>query len=344
MDKVFVIAEAGSNWKMGSPARDLEMGKLLIDLAVEARADGVKFQVFRADTTYAKGSGFCRHLSDKGVDGSIRSIFRELEVSDELLSQFAAYAQQRQIAFLASAFSSHDFGRVDPLVAYHKIASPELHHPELLDLVGQSGKPVFLSTGLSSEEEIEWALHRLEIAGAKNVTLLQCTVQYPTAPEAVQLRSLTYLAHRFGRPVGLSDHTRDPLCAPIAALALGARVIEKHFTLDNRLIGPDHNWAITGDELKQMVSAIRQVEQMMGREEKSVLPQEAELRAFSRRSLQTLRPIQRGERLHYGLNLGILRPGDQPAGLHPRHLEELEGREATRPMAAGEGIQQKDFK
>ena len=167
--------------------------------------------------------------------------------------------------------------------------------------------------------------------------------QVPAPPESLNLKAIPLLAETFGVPVGLSDHSRDPLLAPLAAVALGARVIEKHFTLHNRLPGPDHAFAVTAEELKAMVSAIRQVETMLGHGDKTVLPAEEELAGYARRGIQAVRDIAAGERLREGENVDILRPGQQPLGLHPKHLPDLEGKPAARDIAQGQGIRKGDW-
>ncbi|MGE3953910.1 MAG: N-acetylneuraminate synthase family protein [Parachlamydiales bacterium] len=336
---VFVIAEAGSNWRMGAPKRDLQMAKMLIDIAAEAGADAVKFQVFRAGTIYAAGSGACSHLKEKGVGEPIGKVFEDLEMPAEMIPELAAHCQERGVAFMASAFSEETFRLVDPYVALHKIASPELHDLSLLKLAAGSGKATLLSTGLSTLEEIGWAAGHFK----ENITLLQCTVQYPTDPASANLLAMQTLAETFGLPVGLSDHTRDPIIAPVSAVALGAQVIEKHFTVHNRLVGPDHSWAITGEELAQMVRAIRLAEQMRGDGEKAILPVEEPLRRFSRRSLQALCPIPKGTPLQLGANVAILRPGTQSQGLAPRLASKIEGRRALRDIEAGSGITEQDI-
>jgi N-acetylneuraminate synthase len=342
-NKVFIIAEAGSNWKMGSPQNDIQMAKTLISIAAEAGADAVKFQVFRAPTIYASSAGYCDHLREKGVPGDIHTIFRSLEMPYELIPELAAYTNSQGLEFMASFFSKEDFQAVDPYVRFHKIASPELHHPRLLELAAASGKQTFLSTGISEEEEIDWAIECFRKAGGKKLTLMQCTVQYPVAPEGVQLQVLTHLQQRYQLPIGLSDHSLHPTCAPVAAVAMGATVIEKHFTLDRRLVGPDHSWAINPQELKEMVQAIRLTEQMLGAGEKMVTSFEKPLRKFSRRSVQAIKDIQQGDHLQEGVNIDALRPGKQTAGVHPRYLDAIEGKQAKRKITCGEGLQVGDW-
>jgi len=260
-----------------------------------------------------------------------------------MVPKLAEHCKARGVTLMASAFSEEMFRLIDPFVSIHKIASPELHDPTLVKLAASSEKPTLLSTGLSTLEEIAWAVDLFQKSGGRGLTLLQCTVQYPTDPTAAHLHVLKTLSQTFSLPVGLSDHTRDPLCAPIAAVGLGAKVVEKHFTLHNRLVGPDHVWAITGEELKEMVQKIRLAEQMLGDSPKGIVPEEEALRTFSRRSIQAICHIPKGTSLQLGKNIAILRPGTQLQGLHPRYLEDVEGKMTLRDIDQGTGILEQDF-
>ncbi len=335
---VYVIAEAGSNWRMGTPKRDLAMARALIDVAVEAGADAVKFQTYRPDTVYVANSGESDYLAEAGIKEDIRSIFADLAMPYDMVPKLADHCRDRGIHFLSTPFSPDDFAAIDPYVAVHKIASYEISHVHLLRLAAASGKPLVLSCGAAGEDDIAWAIDAYHRSGGRDLCLLQCTAKYPAPPSSLNLKTIATLKRRFGVAVGLSDHSRDPSLAPVMAVALGARVIEKHFTLDNRLPGPDHSFAITPEELTGMVRAIRAAEQAAGDGIKRVLPEERELAAFARRGLQALRDIAPGNVLHEGRDFAILRPGKQSLGLHPRHLTEVEGSRARRPIAAGSGL------
>jgi N-acetylneuraminate synthase len=340
---VKVVAEAGSNWRMGTPARDLAMARSLIDIAVEARADAVKFQTYRADTVYVENAGSSAYLSAAGIKENIREIFADLAMPYEMVAELAAYCRSRGIAFMSTPFSVDDFAAVDPHVEVHKVASYEISHPHLLRAAGGSGKPLLLSTGASTEADIAWAVATYRAAGGRDLCLLQCTAKYPAPLGAMNLRTIPWLKARFGVAAGLSDHSRDPLYAPLAAVALGASVVEKHYTIDNRLPGPDHGFAITPDELKKMVSGIRAVEQALGDGVKRVLTAEEELATYARRGVQATRAIVRGEILREGENIAVLRPGVQALGVHPRHLRDVEGKPATRDIGIGEGVHPGDW-
>ena len=340
---VYIIAEAGSNWRMGTPQRDLEMAKRLIEAAVEAGADAVKFQTYRAETVYAPNAGMVGYLDENGIGEDIHAIFRDLSMPYEMVAVLHRYCLDREIDFLSTPFSPADFEAVDPFVPVHKVASYEVSHLRLLQLAARSGKPVILSTGASEEQDIAWAVEVLRKEGCKDLTLMQCTLRYPTPPDSVNLRGMVRLKELFGLPVGLSDHSRHPVYAPAGAVALGATVIEKHYTLDNRLPGPDHFFAITAEELKEMVRAIRNMELMLGTGEKGVQEAEQEMYHFGRRRIQTTRAIGAGETLREGHNIAILRPGNQSQGLHPMFLAQIEGKVATRAISAGAGVQQGDW-
>jgi N-acetylneuraminate synthase len=335
---VYVIAEAGSNWRMGTPKRDLEMARALIDVAVQAGADAVKFQTYKPETVYAANAGKSGYLSEAGIDEDIHDILADLEMPYSMLPELADYCRKTGIDFLSTPFSPADFAAIDPYVALHKIASYEISHVHLIRLAARSGKPLILSTGASTEDDIAWAVEAFQAAGGRELCLLQCTARYPAPMCGLNLRTIPWLRQRFSVASGLSDHSREPAVGPVAAVALGARVIEKHYTLDNRLPGPDHIFALTPEELIRMVREIRLAEQALGDGRKEILPVEHELAIYARRGLQATIPIAGQEVLREGGNFAILRPGRQKPGAHPRYLDRVEGRKARRPISLGEGI------
>ena len=340
---VFVIAEAGSNWRMGTPERDLAMAKALIDVAVDAKADAVKFQTYRPDTVYVENAGQAHYLADQGMKQEIRDIFSDLSMPYEMVEKLASYCTEKGIQFMSSPFSKSDFEAVDPYVSVHKIASYELSHLRLLELAAESGKPLILSTGAANLSDIAWAVETFRSRSSAPLTLLQCTAKYPCDASSLNLRSLSTLKTRFGCAVGLSDHSRDPVLAPVTAVGLGASVIEKHFTLDNRLPGPDHYFSLVPSELKAMVSAIRESTKMLGSGHKELLEAEGELYAYARRGLQAIREIHVGDHLVEGDNYDILRPGQQLLGAHPKRIDDIEGKQAKRGIALGQGLQEGDW-
>ena len=340
--RVHVIAEAGSNWRMGTPKRDLAMAKALIDVAIEAGADAVKFQTYRPETVYVANAGQSEYLTDAGVKDDIRDIFADLAMPYEMVPELAAHCRQGGIAFMSSPFSPDDFAAIDPYVDAHKIASYEISHLRLIELAARSGKPLVLSTGASVEDDIAWAVDTFRANGGKDICLLQCTAKYPAPVSSLNLLTIPWLHRRFGVAAGLSDHSRTPTLAPVMAVALGARVIEKHYTLDNRLPGPDHSFALLPDELKRLVFEIRMAEQALGDGIKRVQAAEEELAAYARRGLQATREIKKDDILRENENFAILRPGQQTLGAHPRHLARFAGRKARRAIKAGEGLRLDD--
>ena len=341
--RAFIIAEAGSNWRMGTPKRDLQMARALIDAAVEAGADAVKFQTYRPETVYAANAGHSNYLRENGVDEDINEIFADLAMPYEFIATLSVYCAEQGVEFMSTPFSMQDFDAVDPHVATHKNASYEISHVRLIERMARSGKPTIVSTGAASPSDITFAVETFMAAGGRNLCLLQCTAKYPAPTAALQLRTMAWMRRRYSVATGLSDHSREPLAGPMAAAALGARVIEKHYTLDNRLPGPDHAFAVTPGELRDMVRAIRDVEAALGNGEKALQPVEAELHAFAQRRLQATTDIKRGDALIEDQNVAILRPGNQRPGAHPRHIVAMHGRTAQRDIPLGDGVVEGDW-
>ncbi len=341
---IFIIAEAGSNWRMGSYERDLKMAKALIEVAAQAAVDAVKFQTYRPETIYVPNAGHSDYLRKSGIGEEMSAIFSDLAMPYEMLGELAAYCNKMGVEFMSTPFSPQDFAAVDPFVRRHKIASYEIHHLRLLELAAKSKKPLILSTGASDIDDIAWAISYFKICGGQELTLLQCTAQYPAATEAMNLQAIAWMQQAFDLPIGLSDHSQDPLIAPVAAAALGATVIEKHFTLSRHLPGPDHAFAVTPEELKKLVEAVRVVESMRGQAVKHIHKEEIELYTFAKRRIQAIADIQKGECFQEGVNIAILRPGAQKAGVSPILIDEIVGKQAVRSIAIGEGVQHGDWK
>jgi N-acetylneuraminate synthase len=240
---------------------------------------------------------------------------------------------------MSTPFSPQDFDAVDPYVSRHKIASYEIAHQPLLQKVAASKKPVFVSTGASFPEEIAFAVSELQKYGCEDITLLQCTAAYPAPSVAMNVRAMRSLAAAFALPVGLSDHSLDCVTAPILAVAYGARVIEKHVTLQRSLPVPDSYFSLEPPEMKLFVEKVRLAEEMVGSGDKSVFREEDELFFFAKRAIQAIRPIKRGEILQDGYNMAILRPGNNSKGAHPALYAQIVGKKAGRDIPAGEGIQ-----
>ncbi len=340
---VFIVAEAGSNWRAGELGGDEARAYELIDAAADAGCDAVKFQLFRAATLYAPGAGKSDYLVAAGIDADAHDLIASLEMPYEMLAGLSARARKRGLEFMASAFSVADAAAVDPLVHVHKVASCEINHLRLLEYLVAAGKPLIISTGAAGYADIQRALDFVRAAADVPVALMQCTTAYPAPPAALNLRSIPALANMFGTVVGLSDHSADAVAAPAAAVALGAGVIEKHFTLSRTLPGPDHAFAVEPAGLATMVRTVRLVEEMLGTGEKVIQPAEEEAAGYAVRGVQATRDIAAGEVLAEGDNIDILRPGKNRRGMNPFEVERVNGRRATRAIAAGDGIGEGDF-
>ncbi len=330
----FVIGEAGSNHN-GS----FEQALALIDVAAEARCDAVKFQVFKAGRLYPKAAGRSDYLGD---ERNIFDIIAAMELPEDWLPRLRARADEHNLAFIVSPFHEEAVELLDPFVDAFKIASYELTHAPLLREVARRNKPVILSTGASNLDEVREAVGILKSAGCDRLALMQCTAAYPSPPEAVNVRALVTLRDAFGIPAGLSDHSEDPVVAPMAAAALGAALLEKHYTLSKRLPGPDHAFAIEPEGLRRLVVAVRSVERVMGTGSKSVHGVEDELRSFARRAIMTTRPVAAGQRFSR-TNVDVLRRGKLDGGLEPKHLDEVLASVATRDLPAETPLQPGDL-
>jgi len=338
---VHIIGEAGVNHN-GS----IDMAKQLIDVAAKAGADAVKFQTFKAEQVISKHAPKAGYQKKTTAETESQlEMVKKLELDEDAHRILIEHCQSRDIEFLSTPF---DFESIDLLA--HKLNLPRLKIPSgeitngpYLLHIARTGKPVILSTGMSTLGEIETALGVLAFgylskndrsslenfhnaycseAGRKfieeKVILLHCTTEYPAPFAEVNLRAMNTMRAAFGLPVGLSDHTPG-IAVPIAAVALGATVIEKHFTLDKNLPGPDHKASLEPDELKSMVEAIRQAETALGNGLKMPMPSELKNRDIARKSLVAAKPISNGE-VFSQKNLVMKRPG---TGISPMYYWDL---------------------
>lgn len=334
----FVIAEAGSNWKADKYDDDLKRAKQLIDVAVESGADAVKFQTFRSNTVYAQSAGKSKYLSENGVDQNINDIFDHLSMPYEMIPELADYCKKKNILFMSSPFSIQDAKQIDPYVELHKVASYEINHVRLLEYLAKTRKPIIISTGASTYQEIDFAIDLLKKSGNGEIALLQCTAKYPAPLNSLNLLAIQKIKTKYNVPVGLSDHSIDPVVGPLLAIGLGATIIEKHFTLDNSFSGPDHKFALNPQNLTLMVNSIRQSDLAKGDGIKRVLDEEVELRYYATRSIQAIKQIKKGEVLKEGINFEVLRPGNNIRGVDARFLNIINGKKAKKDIAIGEGI------
>ena len=326
--RCFIIAEAGSNHD-----GDLSQAMRLIDVAAEAGADAVKFQSFRADHLYPQAGTRVEYLRELGITKPIYDLVKEAEMPTAWLPRLAAHCHERNVVFLSTPFDEELADAIDPYVPAFKIASYELTHIPLLRHVARKKKPMLLSTGGASLPEVVESVEAVRAEGNDQLCVLQCTAKYPAPLDAIDVRALDTLRTVLGVPVGLSDHSTHPFLAPVAAVGRGAAVIEKHFTLDRSLPGPDHSYALEPAELREMVEMVRGVERALGDPEKRVRPVEGELTNY-RRSIFTLRPIVAGE-IFSVENLRILRrTGSPDTGLAPRSFDDTIGRAAARDLDA----------
>ena len=334
----FIIAEAGSNWKSGSYEEDLEQAKKLIKIASKAGADAVKFQTYKADTVYAYNAGNSNYLAEQGINKEINEIFEYLSMPYEMISELSQICNDEKIIFMSTPFSVEDAKQIDPFVSLHKIASFEINHVRLIEFLSKTEKPILISTGASTFDEIDFAVNLIKNNKNNEIGLLQCTSKYPAPIESLNLSTIPKMKERYNIPIGFSDHSVEPLIGPLTAVGLGATIIEKHFTLDKNLPGPDHSFAITPQELELMVKSIRQADKTKGNGKKMILDEEQELLLFAKRRIQAIKDIRKGDILKEGFNFEVLRPGNRIRGLEPRFLDKINGTKSTKDVLKGDGI------
>lgn len=330
--KTLIIAEAGVNHN-----GDLNLARQLVDAAAAAGADFVKFQTFNADrqvTRLAVKADYQAKVTD--IAESQHEMLRRLELTGAMHQELIDYCATRNIGFFSTGF---DIESVDLLASlgqdHFKIPSGEITNLPYLRHIGQLGKAVILSTGMATIGEIETAIDVLEQAGTPRakLTVLHCTTEYPTPMSEVNLRAMQSIQSAFGVAVGYSDHTQGIEVA-IAAVAMGATVIEKHFTLDRKLPGPDHQASLEPAELTTMVAAIRNIEVALGDGIKRLTPSEAKNKPVARKSLVASRAIKAGEEFT-SENITAKRPG---TGISPMRWDEIIGKKALRDFMADELI------
>ena len=332
MTKTFIIAEAGVNHN-GS----LELAKKLVDVAVDAGADAVKFQTFKADRLVSKDAQKADYQKQTtSVYESQYEMIKKLELDENAHRELIHYCKEKQIMFLSTPFDHDSIELLSNFgMPIFKIPSGEITNLPYLRHVGRLGKEVILSTGMADLGEIEDALDVLMQAGVpkEKVAVLHATTEYPCPIGEVNLRAMQTISAAFGVKVGYSDHTQG-IEVPIAAVALGACVIEKHFTLDRTMEGPDHKASLEPGELKAMVTAIRNIEIALGDGIKRLTPSEARNKPVARKSLVASQEIKAGE-IFSAQNINAKRPG---SGISPMCWDEVMGRKATRDFAVDELI------
>lgn len=336
--KTFIIAEAGVNHN-----GDAKMAVELVEAAASSGADAVKFQTFSADKLTRKGAEKAEYQKQATGDGDQHGMLKALEMSESLHRRLFARCTELGIEFMSTAFDDES---LDFLVALGikriKVPSGEITNAPLLRHVASKGLPLIVSTGMAELDEVVAAIGIIRAARDSRglteplgdiVTILHCTSNYPAASADVNLRAMNTMARTTGLPVGYSDHTLG-LAVSTGAVALGARVIEKHFTLDSRLPGPDHKASLEPDQLEALVRQIRDVEQALGSAIKAPTSSELPVRDLVRRSVTAVRAIDAGVPIARE-DLALMRPG---TGIPPVNLEKVIGRRSARAIAAGETL------
>ena len=326
-NRVFIIAEAGVNHN-----GDINLAKKLIDVAVEAKVDAVKFQTFKTELCVSKNAKKASYQEENtGKEESQFEMIKKLELDENTHKELIAYCKEKNITFLSTPFDSDSIKLLDELgLSTFKIPSGEITNLPYLRQIGGLNKKIILSTGMANLGEVEAAIEVLVKSGTKreNISLLHANTQYPTPMEDVNLKAMITLKNAFGLEVGYSDHTLG-IEVDIAAVAMGAKIIEKHFTLDKSLPGPDHKASLEPDELTAMVRGIRNIELALGDRLKHFSKSESENIKIARKSIVAKCDIKKGE-IFSELNICVKRPGD---GINPMRWDEVIGQ-----------ISQKDYK
>ena len=331
MNHVFVIAEAGVNHN-----GDIQNAKPLMDAAVEAGADAVKFQTFKTENIVCKTApkaGYQMETTDRSETQF--EMLKKLELTAQMHNDLIEHCKKRNILFLSTPFDVDSVRYLANLgLKIFKIPSGEITNLPYLREIAKYRKKVILSTGMSSMDEVRAAVEVLRENGTDDIVLLHCTSQYPTSMSDVNLSAMVSMREEIGLPTGYSDHTQG-IEIPIAAVALGAMVIEKHLTLDRTMEGPDHKASLEPEELAKMVEGIRKVEQALGDGIKRMSESEKANRQIVRKSIVALKHIKKGEKFSE-LNLTTKRPGN---GISPMRWNELIGKTAHRDYETDEMIQ-----
>lgn len=329
----FIIAEAGVNHQ-GDP----DLARRLIDIAVAAGADAVKFQKRTVERILTREGLDAPYVNEHSFGGTYGEHRRQLELSEDTYWDLKRYADARGIIFLASAWDEESADFLEKLdVPAFKVASADLTNLPLLDHIARKGRPVILSTGMASQSEVDQAVEAIR-SHHGDLALLQCTSTYPAAFRDLHLRVIPMYRERYGCVVGYSGHELG-IAIPPVAVALGARIVERHFTVDRTLRGRDHAASLEPDGLRKLVRDIRHVEEAMGSAEKVIVPDEREVRRRLAKSLVTAVPIARGQVIERPM-LTTKGPG---TGISPARLADVIGRRAARALEADVVLMEDDI-
>ena len=334
----FVIAEAGSNWRTRNIKTSIKRAKKMIHVAKASGADAIKFQTYSPDKVYVPNAGNSNYLSKSGINKSINQIFDQFSMPHNVLNELSDYCKKQKIQFMSTPFSVSDAKAVNKFVKIHKIASYEINHLSLLKFLAGTNKPIIVSTGAATPQKIFYAIKTLKKFGTKQIFLLQCTAAYPAPIHSLNLSSIPKLKEKFKIPIGFSDHSIDPFVAPLLAIGYGATIIEKHFTLNRKFVGPDHAFAIEPKDLKKLISSIRDADTAKGTGIKTVEKSEKELERFATRSVQATITIHKGDKLEFEKNFELLRPGKRSRGADAIDIHKINGKISRRKILVGDGI------
>lgn len=321
---VYIVAEMSANH-----GQDFNQAVAILRAAKEAGADAIKLQTYTPDTMTLPSKRECSRVGGGTLwDGrNLYDLYGEACTPWEWQPKLKAIADELGLHFFSTAFDSTAVDFLEEMnVPLHKVASFELVDIPLIEKMARTGKPLIISTGMATVEEIEEAVQAARNAGATQLALLKCTSAYPAPPEEMNLRTIPHLAEAFRVPVGLSDHTLG-IAVPVAAVALGACIVEKHFTLSRSNPGPDSSFSLEPHEFKAMVESIRTCEKALGKVHYGASDQEAKSLPF-RRSLFVVENMKAGQEFTYQ-NVRSIRPAQ---GLHPRHLPKVVGRRAKQDI------------
>jgi len=329
----FIIAEAGVNHN-GS----LELAKKLVDVAKEAGVDAVKFQTFKTEKVVSKFAPKAEYqIKNTGNNESQYEMIKKLELTEEEFIELYKYTKEKGLIFLSTPFDFESADFLEDLVPAYKISSTDLTNLPFLEYIAKKGKPIILSTGMATLGEIEEAVNTIKKYN-EDIILLHCITNYPADFEELNLRAIKTLKEAFKLPVGYSDHSLG-IYAPIAAVTLGAVVIEKHFTINKNLPGPDHKASLNPEELKEMVKAIRLIEKALGDGIKRPTFSEEKIKKVVRKSLVANVDIPKGSIIKREM-VTIKRPG---IGIEPKYLDKIIGKKAKRDIKKDEVIRWEDI-
>ena len=331
----YIIAEAGVNHN-----GDLELARQLIDVAVKAKADAVKFQTFKAELVAVTNAPKAEYqMETTNTSESQLDMIKSFELPPEAFAELQSYCQERGVTFISTPYDHQSVDLLDELdVPAFKLASAEIVNHPLLRYVARKGRPIILSTGMSYLSEVESAVRTILDTGNSQLMLLHCVSNYPAPSTDVNLEAMKTLSQAFDVPVGYSDHTRG-LEVAYAAVALGASAIEKHFTLDKLMPGPDHRASMEPEELSRLVQGIRSVESALGNGVKVPMDSEKGNRATMRRSLYTKLNLDVGTILK-DEDLIALRPG---SGISPDQIDAVVGRKVRQAISTGSALAWSDL-